>query len=381
MSNKTNKKKIVWQQFVGSAVFMLIGAICGFMMVQYIDTLSEVSKPLWEIFLSFVALFAAMYVAIFVQIIIHEAGHLIFGLMTGYKFSSFRIMSFMWLKENGKLKFGRLTIAGTGGQCLMVPPEITNGKIPVVLYNLGGSLMNVISSVVFLGLYFLCADVPILSSILIMLVFIGLGLAFINGVPMRMGITDNDGYNAVALGKNQEALRSFWIQMKVNEQTSKGMRLKDMPEEWFEIPSDEKMKNSMVAVMGVFACNRLVDSHHFEEADRLMEHLLEIDSSIVGLHRSLMVCDRIYCEILGENRKEVIDSLLTKEQKKFMKSMKKFPSVLRAEYVYALLSEKDTAKADAFRIEFERCAKTYPYPSDIQSERELMQIAQQKAER
>ena len=43
-------------------------------------------------------------------IIIHELGHLIFGLLSGYKFSSFRIGNIMLVKTGGKLKFKKLTI-------------------------------------------------------------------------------------------------------------------------------------------------------------------------------------------------------------------------------------------------------------------------------
>ena len=208
---------------------------------------------------------------------------------------------------------------------------------------------------------------------------IGFISAVMNGVPMRMGTVDNDGYNAVSLTRSCNAMRSFWVQMKINEQISKGIRLKDMPDEWFDIPDDGDMKNSMVAAIGVFACNRLVDMHKFDEADKLMAHLLEIDSGMVDLHRNLMICDRMYIELITENRNEVIEEMVTKEQKKFMKSMKTFPSVLRTEYVYALLGEKDIAKAERIKACFEKHAKKYPYPSEIQSERELVEIAEKKA--
>ena len=56
-----------------------------------------------------------------------------------------------------------------------------------------------------------------------------------------------------------------------------------------------------------------------------------------------------------------------------MKSMKKFPSVLRTWYAYALLAERDGEKARKIKDQFEKCAKSYPYPSDIASERELME--------
>jgi len=59
-----------------------------------------------------------------------------------------------------------------------------------------------------------------------------------------------------------------------------------------------------------------------------------------------------------------------------MKKMKTFPSIQRTEYAYALLAEKDLAKAEKIKKQFEASAKNYPYPQDIQSERELMEIAE-----
>ncbi|MBE5887133.1 MAG: M50 family metallopeptidase [Lachnospiraceae bacterium] len=375
MKKKEAKKKIQWQQYIAVAIFMLIGGVCGVLMAQYVGKNVQPDTFIGVELFSLACLFLGMYVAIFIQLIIHEAGHLVFGLVSGYKFSSFRIFSFMWVKENEKVRLRRLSIAGTGGQCLMSPPDMKDGKIPLVLYNLGGSLMNVIASVVFFVLYIVTKNIPLLPVILLMCAIIGVAIAIMNGVPMRLGTVDNDGYNAFSLTRNNDAMRSFWIQMKVNEQLAKGMRLKDMPDEWFTVPSDEAMKNSMVVVMGVFACNRLMDQQDFQEADKLMKHIMDIDSGMVGLHRSLMVCDRMYIEMISENRKEIIDEILTKEQKQFMKQMKKFPSVLRTEYVLALLHDKDDAKAEQIKALFEKCAKSYPYQNDVISERELMDIA------
>ena len=106
--------------------------------------------------------------------------------------------------------------------------------------------------------------------------------------------------------------------------------------------------------------------------------MLKIDSGMVGLHRNLMVCDRMYVELISENRREVIDEMFSKEQKKFMKQMKSFPTVIRTEYVFALLYEKDSQKAEKIKARFEKCAKTYPSQSDIQSERELMEFAEKR---
>ena len=119
--------------------------------------------------------------------------------------------SFMWVKDNEKIKFRRLTIAGTGGQCLMTPPDMKDGRIPIVLYNLGGSMINVIAGALFLGLFFATRSIPILSTLMLIFTAVGFMIAIMNGVPMRMGTVDNDGYNAFALTRNAEAMRSFWV--------------------------------------------------------------------------------------------------------------------------------------------------------------------------
>lgn len=363
------------KKYIAMAFFVLLGVVCGLLIARYMDQVS-MKEPFSKGILSLIGLFLGMYAAIFVQLIIHEAGHLVFGLLSGYQFSSFRIFSFMWVKEGEKIRLKRLSIAGTGGQCLMAPPDMVDGKIPVVLYNLGGSFMNIIAGVIFLELFFAFAEVPFVSTVMLLFAVVGFMIAIMNGVPMRMGTVDNDGYNAFALTRNTDAMRSFWVQMKANEQITKGVRLKDMPDDWFLVPTDEAMKNSMVVVMGIFACNRLMDAKQFEEADKLMAHMLEIDSGMVGLHRSLMICDRMYVELITKNRREILDGMLDKEQKKFMKSMKNFPSVLRTEYVYALLCERDFAKADKVKTHFDKCAKTYPYPNEVVAERELMEMAE-----
>ena len=131
------KKKGQWQQWLFMGFFVLIGAVCGVLMARFADQNVTENSSLIEELLPLMVLFVGMYVGIYLQLIIHEAGHLVFGLLSGYRFTSFRIGSFMWMKENNKIAIKRLTLAGTGGQCLMEPPQMQDGKIPVILFNLG----------------------------------------------------------------------------------------------------------------------------------------------------------------------------------------------------------------------------------------------------
>ena len=109
-----------------------------------------------------------------------------------------------------------------------------------------------------------------------------------------------------------------------------------------------------------------------------MKRLLSQQNGIIGLYRNLMVCDQMYVEMISENRKEILDEMRTRDQLRVMKAMKKYPSVLRTEYVYALLAEQNPKKAEKLMAQFRQCAKSYPYPSEIEGERQLMALAAAK---
>ena len=82
--------------------------------------------------------FVAPAIAFVLHIIVHEGGHLVGGLLTGYRFVSFRIFSLTLLRRDGRYIVRRFNIPGTGGQCIMLPPEGDAAKVPFVIYNAAG---------------------------------------------------------------------------------------------------------------------------------------------------------------------------------------------------------------------------------------------------
>lgn len=376
---KQNQKQTVKGHFISICFFTFLGVILGLAMISFLEWQLPDGISSGQKILRLCGLLVFLYLSFMIHIVLHEAGHLIFGLMSGYRFSSFRIGSHMLMKqENGKLVHRKIKIAGTGGQCLMIPPEMVDGRFPVVLYNLGGSIVNLMVTALLIPVFCLMDKSSLSALFVFLLIAMGAITGLSNGIPLRTKEINNDGYNAVSLGKSREALRGFWIQMKVNELLTKEIRTKDMPEKWFEVPSDDAMKNAMVAPIGVYAASRLMDQHRFDEAEILINHLLEIESGIVGLHWNLMICDLIYLELIGQNRCDRVEALYTKELKKFIKSMGTFPSVLRMQYAWYLLRADDPDAAARISSTFERIAAAYPYPNDIITERELIRIADER---
>ena len=355
--------------------FVIAGALCGAAIGSYMVTMDETlgeDISVWNELMKFLELILLMYIVYMVNVIIHEGGHLIFGLMTGYKFNSFRIFSVILIKQNGKLKIKNISLAGTGGQCLMSPPELIDGKMPYVLYNLGGVILNVITSLIFIVIY-LISLWKLLSLAMIMSAIMGFASAVVNGIPMKVGDINNDGYNAVQLGSDKDALKALWVQLKMNGALAEGIGIREMPEEWFE-SIDGKNDNPMITSIKVFYCNRLMAMHKFEQTKEEIQKVLESNMVLVGVYRYLLICDYIYCELIDGNIIEA-EEFYTKDLQKFMKSMKKFPAILRTKYTYELLHNKDSKQAEKLRTLFNIMSEKYPYTSDIEAENELMDIA------
>lgn len=370
---KKSRKKLSEGGALAVLLWMVAGGLLGYTLAETVDESGVLHGENLPQILYWVS---ATFVGIYAQIILHEGGHLVCGLLTGYKFVSFRIGSWMWQKENGRIRLRRFSLAGTGGQCLLEPPELKDGKMPYVLYNLGGPLANLLTAVICGLLGFVFRENAPVRLFFVIQALVGLLYAVLNGVPMDVGEVCNDGKNALSMSKDPAALRSLWVQLSLNAEQTRGVRLKDMPEEWFTMPTDEQLQNGMTAVLAVLHENRLMDEHRFSEAAELMDELNAKQTAIMALHKNLFLCDRLYCTlVLGEDAEPYLTRWNEKPMQAFRKQMKDYLSIMATEYTVALLAEKDRLKAEAVKIKFEKRCETYPYSGEVESTKELMSIA------
>lgn len=366
------KRNIKFSNMLSSGIAMLLslatGFLCGFAIMDYTVKLSGGLFQNLLVLLSGLLLLALAYL---LQVIIHEAGHLVFGLISGYEFVSFRIGSFMLAKGNdGKLSLKRYFLAGTAGQCLLAPPDFEeDGYLPVGLYNMGGVLLNAISALFFFWAYYLSGKTVILPMLFLCLGIVGFSQALVNGLPLELSGVPTDGRNALSLGKDEQALRAFWIQLKINQLSSLGRRYRDMPEDWFRLSGDETHSGPLTAALAVFRSNRLMDMQLLQEAEQLINRIME-DESLPGLYRSLLRVDSLFLQALRAQAQQPDKSL-----EKFMKAMKNFPSVLRTRYALAL-SGNDDQSAASIKARMESLKDSYPFSGELESEQELLELAE-----
>ena len=134
--------------------------------------------------------------AFVLQIILHELGHLLFGLLSGYRFVSFRF-GFRLLAQCGLLC-----------RCVMCPPELDeDGTFPLSLYSLGGIFLNLLSGLLFLWLFFISGGMLLLTLFSLSAGILGLGLGLMFALPVKY----SDGYNALWLNDDDAALHGHWL--------------------------------------------------------------------------------------------------------------------------------------------------------------------------
>jgi hypothetical protein len=297
----------------------------------------------------------------------------VFGLLSGYKFRSFRVFSLMLVKTETGLKWKRFNLAGTGGQCLMAPPDLTDGTMPYKLYNYGGALMNLIAAALFGLLFLVSSRIGPWAAFSLLMVAMNVYMALVNGLPLLTRMIPNDGYNAIHLGRDPAALRAFWSQLKINELIQgEEKRLRDLDPSLFETAERADLSNALTVSQLVNAENRAMDTHDFEEARRLIALLNGPDTALNGLYRSFVTLDTVFLDILEKGAEADVSALETKEMKNFRKAMKDFPTVIRTEYAVAKAVKGDEAEAAECLKRFDALEKTYPTKTDLDSERELM---------
>lgn len=359
------------------AFIFAIVAVAGYWLVRYLVGLQKEGSMIPGL------LYAALcaWVTNIIQGAVHEAGHLFFGLISGYRFGFYRIRSFAWISQEGRIRFRRFSVAGTGGQCLMVPPEFSEKGIPYVLYNLGGILLNLLTAVLAVYACLVLGEKNWYRFIFLALfAFNGVWMALVSGIPVRGKLVNGDVRNILECAWNKDGMRAFWVQLKIAEYMAKEVRIKDMPEEWFRLTENATVQRAMPGIMAMYSVKRLMDEHCFEEAEEKIKGILETDHSLSSLQRFLLTTDWVFCELVGSQNEEVLDKWNNRENRSLAEKLENQISVMRTRYVYALLKEKDRKKAEKIRKSFEIGTRFYPFRAEVQGELELMDLAEQRAE-
>lgn len=324
-------------------------------------------------------LFLLFVIGYLFHIIVHEGGHLVFGLLTGYSFVSFRVGSFIIIKEEDKFKLKRYNLPGTAGQCLMMPPELEDDKIPFVIYNYGGAIMNLIVSIIGILMAAYIRDLPIfLKVILVLFGFGGIFAALTNAIPLKIGGISNDGHNVVSMLKDKGAKRGFFLQLKVNGLQHQGIRIKDLPLEWFTLKEKADITKPLNTSIRLIEHTWHLDNGDLESAKKVLDSFLPYLNRLIPIYRFEINCERIFLELLGDCDKKLIDRLYDKELKKYVKRAKFMLSKKRLNIAYEGIYNEDKDKSLELYKEFKELVRNSPNKGDANIETSLVDLVMEK---
>ncbi len=313
-------------------------------MSEFIDKLADIKVV--ELLIPILGAFIAMFVAIVLHIILHEGGHLLMGFATGYRLISFRIAGIALIHKERKIRIKRFKLAGTGGQCLMSPPDVAPEKVPFFWYNAGGVLMNLVFALLTLFLLLAC-DMPMwLEMLCMMMTIVGLFLALANGIPMRPGGMQNDAMNILTLYRNPQKRKDFIRQLQIAAEVTAGKRLIEIPAEWFDADKVDDYKDLLRLASRMNYQARFIDEGRFMDAQLSVEDLVEHFSELPMLAQQELAGEYVFTELLTKGRKEVIEKYWTKQLEQYVKAGARYSSgKQRILFAYALYMEKNNDEA------------------------------------
>lgn len=361
-----DNKKMTLKSVGQTLIAALIGFSLGFFMMWLIPNdfgdASFYAVPLVLV----VFLFAYL-----LHILIHEIGHLIFGLLSGYTFVSFRVGNLTIIQKDGKFKFASINIPGTGGQCLMSPPSYNDGYYPYVLYNLGGVLINLITSVI--ALFFVSEDKSLYTNLVLIAFSMGGFLAMMTNVlPMKVGGIPTDGYNIRSISRDKDMKYALWLQLKANALFSKGIRPKDLP--YFEKPrvyNEEKLVEPLITSAYLLEFNYLLDRREFALAKEHLNRLLPFMDELVPLYQTSLKIERLFLELIDENDSEIINRYYDEDLINYIQLTETWLDRKRFYMAYEWFYKKNLQAAIENYQALKELAKTHPNEGEAKMELEL----------
>ena len=379
--NRVEKKSTIREKVKSGVtffLFILIGAVFGFCIAMALGS-AETGKSISELVMVSVFL-PSLLVSYIVHIAAHEFGHVMMGKLTGYQFHSYRIFSFMFLKEDGKWKLKRYTIPGTLGQAIMIPPEKKDGRFPWFLYNLGGGLVNLVLAIIALVIYLLNPHISgIVAIILLCFIMVGLITGALNLIPFPPTLMANDGSNMMAMAKDEIARECFYKQLSTVGNLALNKRFMDYPLEYYSLPKEANLKCQVIACIKNHELLYYYEMEDYNSAIKFLNTMEQVE----GLPKILKLsfdAERLFFECLQGPREEVVEALCYKELLNVLKQGKSMLDMQRILMAYEGLYHKDVEKAKMYYNRARKLLESYPIKCVVDIEKRFLDEIKEKME-
>ena len=335
---KLNIKKIASEMIISIIVGVFIGIFLVFL---------EYTKNINLMDFSILHLLLFALIAFLTSIFIHELGHLVMGLLTGYHFLSFRFLNIHVQKDvDGKFKFYSYWIPSTLGQCLMKPSE----NITHFCYHFGGVFFNILISLISVMIIMITGN-KLLIQFLIVMILVNLGVGKMNWMSFK-GVL-NDGHNYRLIKNNPKTKKAITYLLDMNAHLSEGHEMETYDIEpiiSLDLKGEDTIQLNVLMYLVQYYQLKF-DSENYQHYTELAYQNLKGPSTILSL---LIETDYYFMRLLLGY--EDAGKYKTKNVERILKSISKQESVLLMRMIETYILEKrfDEDLYHAFLIQCEK---------------------------
>ena len=295
------------------------------------------------------------YIVSLISIVLHELGHLIFGLNAKLKFNSLSILNInIYKKDKIKIKFdNKLIFTSVKGYCdLIYDDNIKYDNKKIILYYLGGIIINLILMIIFLLILTLCLNKYIRIIALLFIVY-NFYLIFYNLIPFNKNGYNTDGMQIKLYLENPDVVKSYSRLYKIQFLLSKGYSIKEMDKNLFCKPKGSDNYSDLL--LWFMYIDYLNEYNKYDEAIKYIDLIQDsVKNNLGDYYYSLLKSQKIIALILNNNDLEEIIKIYDKEVFLFLKSIEKREiSILPLIYLYYKIS-KDDKNSNEYKEKFNK---------------------------
>lgn len=233
--------------------------------------------------------------AFMIQLVMHEIGHLIGGLITGWRFIYLQVFHIAIVRENNRLIMKRTDTKSC--QCIMYPKDLNSGAI---LYSLGGCIMNALITAISAIVMILNHNNLLVWVYTPSILVIGIIFLVMNGVPSTKRIC-NDMACCLLLKGDKHTRICHNAQLMIARELMKGKSYGQIPTELICL-SQKDADNDILAYHAILEYYHYLDMGEYESMSEVLSKI-EITTKVSQGIQDIIYLELLYVDLLTRLKK------------------------------------------------------------------------------
>ena len=240
--------------------------------------------------LIFICMIPAAGLSFLVHLILHEIGHYLGGLCTGWRLINLQIYHYTIVKEKNKLRYRYLP--SKNYQCIMYPKSINAGA---TVYTAGGYWMNLLLAVIGLLLMLIYIMNVVVWTFSWCLFGIGITFYLINGLPNTRRVCNDKACNLL-LQESEKTRACHNSQLLIARYLNEGITYQGIGEKLICITGG-KAENDILAYQAVLEYYFYLEANNFDMMRKSLDHIA-IGAPISKGVKDIICLEKLYSELM-----------------------------------------------------------------------------------